>query len=320
MQPSLYEFTVPEYQDRVNDAFRRVMRAVSVSQFNAVSDELSVEAVTVNDWWIAHITGKGTFRFHGHLPNHALRDRARLIFVLSGSSVMHGNGNYFGRPGEICLSRWENFDVCSHMGVFNYLAIYMPAADLERIFGGDVPYYRKIPTFGGPGKVVGTILRSWIEEMLSKREPEFLQSISEDLLRLVVRAFANSPLLTQFPEANAARRVHRVVNYLQHRLSDPGMAPALAARECGISERQLFRDFASEGLKFSDVLRKLRLQEGAMRLIRDRHVRVADISLECGFDCPAHFARLFRQAYGEAPRDFRERYVENNALPVSVNA
>lgn len=305
---SFYTFMAPGLRALVNDSFRHILEAVSVHQFNPGATELSIEGATINDWWIIHVTGKGTFRFQGSVPKHVLNGRARLTFVLSGNCTMQGERNYFGRPGEICLSRWEYGDYVSHSGNFDYLVIFLPVADLERIFQDPVPYGRMIPTFGGPGAVVGTILKSWIDEALSGRAPEFLESISEDFLRLVLRSFTNSLLSEPFPETAATRRLHRVMGYLRRNLSDPDLAPVRVARECGVSERQLYRDFAAEGTKFSGALRRLRLEEAALRLVRDQDEHVADISRECGFVCPAHFARVFRQAYGEAPRDYRERY------------
>lgn len=218
---------------------------------------------------------------------------------------MHSEQTFFGHPGELCLSRWNNFDDVTFDGVFHYLAIFMPVKELERLIGGTVPYERFIPTFKGAGAVIGAILSSWVTETLAGRDLPSLQNVTDDFLRLVLRAFMNAELSSPLPEAAAERRVQKVEAYLRLHLADPEMTPAHAARDCGISERQLYRDFASRGEKFGHVLRRLRLEEAAAWLLRDPEAQVTQISYDCGFVNPTHFARVFRDAFGVAPREFR---------------
>ena len=79
------------------------------------------------------------------------------------------------------------------------------------------------------------------------------------------------------------------------------------ARGIGISKSQLDRVFARQaGMRPTQFWRKMRL-EHAHWMICNTSKTMTNIAYECGFHDSAHFARRFREAYGQAPRALRER-------------
>lgn len=310
MRPVL-DFVVPYSRNRLDQGFGRILEAVGVSQSREDAQQLSIEGATLGDWWLARVSGKGSMRLHGALPRQALSDRAMLTLVTSGNIKTEGSHEYFGRPSEISLARWNSFDDVVFDGTFEYLTIYVPVSDLERVGNMFVPYDRFIPAFTGPGAFTASTLKSWVGEVLAGRDTRSMEKFREDLLRLVLTALSNSDSSNSSEETAAAKRVSRVHEYLKRHLSDCEINPAQVARECGVSERQLYRDFALTGEKFSCALRRFRLEEAAARLLRQKDSHITDISYACGFQNSAHFSRAFRQAYGETPREFRNKFWNN---------
>ncbi len=79
------------------------------------------------------------------------------------------------------------------------------------------------------------------------------------------------------------------------------------ARHVGISRRQLERLFK----KYLDSVPsryylQIRLDHGR-RLLHNRSVSIADIALTCGFSSGAHFSTAYRNLYGLAPSEERNR-------------
>lgn len=77
------------------------------------------------------------------------------------------------------------------------------------------------------------------------------------------------------------------------------------ARRTGLAPRQLqrlFRDFVGASPKW--LLRRLRLQEAAVRLERPSPPAIAELAAELGYADHAHFTRDFKAATGRTPASF----------------
>jgi transcriptional regulator GlxA family with amidase domain len=86
---------------------------------------------------------------------------------------------------------------------------------------------------------------------------------------------------------------------------DRSLPPAELARELGISQRQLERQFRAQlGRTPLAYHRDLRLDR-ARRLLSQTTMAVTDIALSCGFGSPSHFAQLYRQRFGRLPTEDR---------------
>lgn len=66
----------------------------------------------------------------------------------------------------------------------------------------------------------------------------------------------------------------------------------------------------STGLNFKVLLNQIRLQK-AEKLLLESDEQVAQIALKCGYGNVAHFYRVFKQAYGKNPGDFRAQSNSN---------
>jgi AraC-like DNA-binding protein len=78
-------------------------------------------------------------------------------------------------------------------------------------------------------------------------------------------------------------------------------------RHAGISERSLRRRVKTEtGLTWETYRHRCRLLQ-AVTLLSESDEPMSEIAARCGFESPSGFAKAFRQAMGEAPRDYRQR-------------
>jgi AraC-like DNA-binding protein len=86
----------------------------------------------------------------------------------------------------------------------------------------------------------------------------------------------------------------------------PSGNPALAAaaEAGGLSDRTLQRRLNASGHTYSELLEDARRQ-AALRLLRDKDIKILDIALELGYSDPANFTRAFRRWTGASPRAAR---------------
>lgn len=106
---------------------------------------------------------------------------------------------------------------------------------------------------------------------------------------------------------SAAELLLQAQSEIEKRLGDPSLNPEAVARACFISTRYLHRVFEGEGLSVCGFIRSERLDHCRRDLLdpalADRPI--AAIASRWGLPSAAHFSRLFREAYGCSPRDFR---------------
>jgi len=102
--------------------------------------------------------------------------------------------------------------------------------------------------------------------------------------------------------------VERVMSTLRDRFHEADLSAPTVAREHHVSRRALHYAFARAGTTFMEELLRLRLEHARQILSNPRlvHMPVTEAAARCGFAEPSHFARRFRQRYGQSPRQFRQ--------------
>lgn len=79
-----------------------------------------------------------------------------------------------------------------------------------------------------------------------------------------------------------------------------------AAQSMDISIRTLQRELNRAGTDFRSLANAARLRR-AVELLRHTNGSITRVSAEMGYSSPANFARAFRKATGDAPREFRSK-------------
>ena len=99
----------------------------------------------------------------------------------------------------------------------------------------------------------------------------------------------------------------RVHDALEARHGEAGFGPEALAEEVGLSRRQLQRRLRRlTGQGPAETLWAFRL-ERAVQLLEAGAASVSEVAYRTGFRDPSHFARAFREAFGEAPSAHRRR-------------
>lgn len=98
----------------------------------------------------------------------------------------------------------------------------------------------------------------------------------------------------------ADERLLKVLAVMEERLEEP-VGRAALARLAGVTLRQLERLFAHHlGTTIADHYLVLRLDRARV-LLRQTSLSIAEVAVACGFAAPAHFARVYRRRFGDAP-------------------
>ncbi len=101
-----------------------------------------------------------------------------------------------------------------------------------------------------------------------------------------------------------------LTEYIGRHLGEPWLETAAIARAHHISARYLQAIFHEQGTTVTDWIRERRLA-GCRRDLADpalRDVPIGDIAARWGYRDQGYFSRVFRRAFGETPRDWRERW------------
>lgn len=108
-------------------------------------------------------------------------------------------------------------------------------------------------------------------------------------------------------QARAVPLLESLRSTLNDSLHEPGLSASRVAKLHRISLRTLHYTFANARTTFLHELLRMRL-ERAQELLNDEslsRLEVAEVADRCGFADPSHFARRFRQRFGQAPVQYR---------------
>ncbi|MEU8465137.1 helix-turn-helix domain-containing protein [Streptomyces sp. NPDC029003] len=113
-----------------------------------------------------------------------------------------------------------------------------------------------------------------------------------------------APALTQAAKDVADRR-----------LTDPGLSPAMLARELNVSVRTLHRAFAAVGEQVTTYIRHRRLHEARLALVAPSgRLSISELAAHWQFADGSHFTRAFKKHYGQTPTEYAR---STGAVPLS---
>ena len=171
----------------------------------------------------------------------------------------------------------------------------------------------------GAGEGVGVVVSPFLAETannLSELTGWAGVRVAHALIDLVSSALAEK--LTDEQIAAANPRAHafvRICDYIMQNLGDPTLSPDVISHANFISTRQLHKIFHAERVTVSQFIRDRRLEECRRQLgdPGDAHLSVGQIAAQWGIYDGAHFSRIFRNAYGMSPRDYRRSQSDGGA-------
>ena len=112
----------------------------------------------------------------------------------------------------------------------------------------------------------------------------------------------------EVPAGSAQEALRRRVHvFIEQRLADPALSPAVVADAHHVSLRYLYKLFEGRGSGVAGWIRERRLERSRRDLLDPALAArpVSAIAARWGLVDPAHFSRLFRAAYGVPPLEYR---------------
>ena len=111
----------------------------------------------------------------------------------------------------------------------------------------------------------------------------------------------------EYAAAPSGRRMQQALRFIRENHANPALRLRDAADACGLSACHFSATFsAAVGCGFSEYLTSYRLY-CACALLTETENSVSEVAYETGFGSLSHFFRVFHQAYGCTPRDYRRQ-------------
>ncbi len=249
-------------------------------------------------------------------------DFARIQLALRGHGVTRsGKHTTLISVGQPCLTSAHREATFGYEQDFEHLVLRVNADALEQkiapLIGaqprGGIEFEPAV--FSGSTMLLG--LQRLVETLISLLEDDDAQLSSialRELEQAVIVQFLLagrhnlSSLLDRSPADAAPHCVRLAEAYIDANWNCPIMIENLV-EVSGVSARSLFNAFKRwRGLTPAAFARKIRLERSLSLLSKAESVSVTAVALACGFSSLGHFAREYRDMFGELPSQTVARY------------
>lgn len=139
-------------------------------------------------------------------------------------------------------------------------------------------------------------------------------SLTREVIADQIGAMGSLLASSAMVERNKTERglCRRIRDAVRDRHDDPDISPDLIAKELQISTRHLHRVLARSGTSFGRFLNSVRISAAESLLMSSHtsHLQIGEIAWRVGFVDQSHFARIFREAQGCSPSDFKRNFTQ----------
>jgi len=160
------------------------------------------------------------------------------------------------------------------------------AAEYARVFGGAERFEREMTELVFPS--------AWLDRPQPYRSPELYTVLKEQADRSLGRLERAAPLQARIEEL-LIKHAPRVLTMEE------------VAAEIGVSDRSLRRRLAEEGLSFSDLLARSRMN-AAKRMLERPSASIKETAFAMGFASETAFHRAFKRWTGMTPKQYQDSF------------
>ncbi|MEE6265022.1 helix-turn-helix domain-containing protein [Streptomyces diastatochromogenes] len=288
------------------------VRSDHAEDFRATQQVLDLGAVTVWSATFPQVVVRRTPR----LIRRSDPGLSHLSLVVAGTwTADWGDHEVVYRPTDLIVGDSSlPAEVRGDQGPVALVGLEVPKALLPLPRGLDgraVP--RRMTTRQGVGALLAQFLTRLCEDTGPYRScdgPRLGTVLTDLVAALFAGALETGSALP--PEVRRRNLVLRITSFIDEHLPDPELTPSVVAAAHHISTSYLHRLFQDEESTVAGRIRSRRLA-AARRDLADPALRtlpVHAIAARWGFPRPADFSRAFRNAYGIAPKDHRQKALE----------
>ena len=212
-------------------------------------------------------------------------------------------GTYALHPGSILISETDRPFARGFRRGLEELVVRVDRAALPEVPPLNTPVIASFRNRGPIDQYARTLARSTGQATRTSGPLPADENTVLDLITVLAAGRAAAP-------ATAHRAAAR--SYIEENLTDPGLGAEQVAAAIGISERQLSRVFAADGVSVPRHILSRRLHLACSMLSSaadaERAATVADIAARCGFTSVTYFSHAFRQQFGHRASDIRGQH------------
>ena len=222
--------------------------------------------------------------------------------------VVHDGVERVLEPGHVYLFNHSVPYATRPQDTYGTTSIGLSAEVLRRRIPSLGPFYSL--AFTGETSTAAHLLRSFTghvaEGATRWSEHEFL-TLSDQMLDLVALLMVqrSAPVSSE----TSARLAHRerALQYIRANAAEDDIDPGTVARACGISLSYLHQLFRDGERSVEATITEERLQLARRKLLDPacRHLSVASVGYESGFNDSTHFSRAFKRRFGATPGEMR---------------
>jgi AraC-like DNA-binding protein len=191
--------------------------------------------------------------------------------------------------------------------VHEVLHVIVPTHIISRYLSKDVRTGFTVPAAGREFRIAERLLQDIFEDV--DELPEHIgQLLFESALAVLTDAIIGCENYAQVRDTVSGARLKDVLKFIELHLSDPKLSTTMVAEACGISQRYMSRLLNQNNTPFSVLVwdQRLKMAHRWLSTSKPSETTIAEIAFRVGFKSPAHFSRIFKQAYSCGPREFRE--------------
>lgn len=251
---------------------------------------------------------------------HVLRTRAQISRETEDFCLVHvqrqGRGfvKQAGReavldPGDfVVYDCVRPYELCFAGDFHEVSVIRLPRSQLEK----HVSNVSDLTATAVPGRESGgQLLLTMIDTVrreVDRLHPASLMGVTEGITSIIAAG------LRSLPTANATQpsQLHhyhlaRIKQYMAQHLRDPELSVGRIAAALGVSTGHVHRLFRGEPVPLARLIWQMRV-EACRRDLADRRLSarsISELAYSWGFSDAAHFSRMFRDEYGQSPREWR---------------
>jgi AraC-like DNA-binding protein len=156
---------------------------------------------------------------------------------------------------------------------------------------------------------IGAVLYSHVDSLAQQLElftATDHAAVRRATLELLTAAMSHRVAVPQ--RGLALRYLKQLQDHILANLQDERLSPTSIAAANNMSPRYVHMLFAQIGVSASAWIRTQRLERcrDDLRSRAYRDCSIAEVAYTWGFTDPSHFTRIFKQQYGQGPREYRE--------------